>query len=302
MTGTGYLHDRYVNSLAEFGTPRQLAACGGWILERPISGSDYRDAMGCYPLFLCENWAGLAEDMARLGQSLVSLALVTDPFGDYTMADLEQCFNGKIIPYKEHLVLDLQRPLQETTRKGHRKKARHALRELEVEAIENPITFLDEWTKLYSQLIQRHNLHGIHAFSRASFEQQLSVPGTVAVCARHEGQAVGAQIMYFQGDVVHCHLAAFTATGYEMDASYAIDLFSIEYCLNKARWYNLGGGAGINSKEDGLTWYKQGWTSDTRTTYFCGHIFDQVAYDEIVAARSSAPTAYFPAYRQGEFG
>ncbi len=46
----GYLSSAYAESLAEFGRPRELAKCGGWILERKIPGTDLHDAMGCYPL------------------------------------------------------------------------------------------------------------------------------------------------------------------------------------------------------------------------------------------------------------
>ena len=35
---SGYLHPNYAQSLAEFGKPRELTNCGGWILEREIPG------------------------------------------------------------------------------------------------------------------------------------------------------------------------------------------------------------------------------------------------------------------------
>ena len=60
---TGYLHPLYAASFAEFGTPSELPECGGWILERKILGFPYRDAMGCYPLLACKDWAHLSEDV-----------------------------------------------------------------------------------------------------------------------------------------------------------------------------------------------------------------------------------------------
>lgn len=299
----GYRHPLYANSLSAFGRPRHLPACDGWILERPIAGSDHQDAMGCYPLFACKNWSQLPADMAALAGDLVSLAVVTDPFGDYSADDLRRCFNAVVIPFKQHLVLDLRQPMEATTSKRHRKKARSALKSVQVDIIENAPSFVDEWTALYDHLIKRYQISGIRAFSRDSFAQQLAVPGAVAVRVRYQNQTVAAQIILFQEDVAQCHLAAFTPEGYELNAGYALDYCSIQYCASKARWYNLGGGVGLEKTEqDGLTQYKSGWSSETRTTFFCGHIFDQAAYDAIVASKGIQPTTYFPAYRVGEFG
>ena len=83
---TGYMHPGYVESLKEFGTPRALPRCRGWILERQIPGYPYHDAMGCYPLFACQDWSQLHLDLEEVGSELVSLALVTDPFGEYDEA------------------------------------------------------------------------------------------------------------------------------------------------------------------------------------------------------------------------
>jgi hypothetical protein len=41
----GYLRPGYAESL-EFGTPRELPRCGGWVLERQIPGFPDQDAMG----------------------------------------------------------------------------------------------------------------------------------------------------------------------------------------------------------------------------------------------------------------
>ncbi|MFC2055317.1 hypothetical protein ACFLV7_13640, partial [Chloroflexota bacterium] len=103
---TGYGHPGYAQSLAEFGTPIELPRCGGWILERQIPGFLYRDAMGCYPLFCCKDWSRLHEDMDEIGSELVSLSLVTDSFGDYSMEALKDLFDVCFL-YKQHCVTDL---------------------------------------------------------------------------------------------------------------------------------------------------------------------------------------------------
>jgi hypothetical protein len=299
---TGYMHHGYVNSLMEFGTPRELPRCGGWILVRQIPGTSYRDAMGCYPLFACKDWKQLSADLEEIGSELVSLALVTDPFGEYDPIYLHQCFDV-VIPFKDHYIADLRRPLNEIVGRRHLKNARRALRTVQVNVLEEPMQFLEEWMVLYSTLIERHNITGISAFSRAAFSKQLSIPGTVVLRAAYQDVTIGAQIYFVQGDVVHCHLGAASQTGYERGAVYALDFYSIKHFTDKVNWLNFGGGAGINNDGiDGLSLYKKGWSTETRTAYFCGRIFNQERYAEIVKDKGIIAKDYFPAYRKGEFG
>src|SRR5229473_8652620 len=97
---TGYAHPGYAASLSEFGTPRLLPRSGGWILERRIPGCQERDAMGCYPLFACQHWSQLHADLDEIGSELVSVTLVTDPFGGYQEGLLRQCFPDQVVPFK----------------------------------------------------------------------------------------------------------------------------------------------------------------------------------------------------------
>lgn len=300
---TGYMHPGYAESLMEFGAPRVLPRSGGWILERQVPGASSRDAMGCYPLLSCRDWSQLHIDLDEVGNELVSLALVTDPFGEYDTEYLRRCFKDIVIPFKEHYVVDLQRPLNEIAGRRHRKNARRALRNLQVHVIEEPITFIEEWLFLYDSLIKKHTISGVSAFSRAAFIKQLSLPGTVVLNAVYQDTTVAAQIYFVQGDVVHCHLGAANQSGYDQGALHALDFYSIEYFAEKVRWLNLGGAAGVTSgSTDGLSQYKSGWSTGTRTAYFCGRIFNQEQYEKIVKATGITATDYFPAYRKGEFG
>ena len=156
---------------------------------------------------------------------------------------------------------------------------------------------------LYGYLIQRHGISGIPAFSRTAFARQFKVPGLVAFRALHQGTLVGMSLSYVQGNVVYTHLIACNALGYELDSSYALYWREIEYFRSRGlKWLNLGAGAGVHGNgRDGLTWFKRGWATGTRTAYLCGRIFDRQAYDQIVKAKGVTDTGYFPAYRAGEF-
>src|SRR5262245_34857310 len=129
---TGYADRRYAYALSEFGAPRELSGCGGWILERPIADTGYRDAMGCYPLFACREWGQLRAALETLAGDLVALSLVTDPFGAYTEEYLQTCFDV-VTPFKEHFVYDLRQPAERAVGDHHRYYARRALSRVRVE-------------------------------------------------------------------------------------------------------------------------------------------------------------------------
>jgi Acetyltransferase (GNAT) domain len=299
----GYMHPWYAKSLSEFGAPRELPRCRGWILERRIPGSLYKDAMGCYPLFACQDWSKLHLDLDEIrDEDLVSLALVADPFGEYDEADLRTCFQDLVIPFKEHFVVDLCRPMNKSVSQHHHYYAQKTLKKVIVETCSDPARLLDEWAKLYATLIKKHELTGIRAFSRMVFARQLRIPGLVIFRAVSDGITVGMHLWYVQGEVAYSHLAAFSLRGYELMVSYAIYWSAIEYFAGKVRWLDLGAGAGVKrSGIDGLSQFKRGWSTGTRITYFCGRIFNRERYMNIVETSGISAADYFPAYRKGEF-
>ncbi len=296
----GYLHPGYAASLAEFGTPRQLPRSGGWVLEREIPDASSRDAMGCYPLFFCQDWKRLPEDLKELEQDVVSLTLVTDPLGEYTIDVLRDCFPDRLNPFKEHFVIDFK--AEHTISKHHRYYAQRAQAAIQVELVTDFQMFLDDWMMVYQRLSARHGLTGIKGFSRACFERQLNVPGMVALRARHGGETVGAHLWYVQGSLAYSHLMALTARGYELMASYALYPAALDYFAGRVDMIDLGSGAGIHSDaDDGLTRFKRGWANSTRTAFLCGKIFDKGKYQQLVRTRAVTADNYFPAYRANEF-
>ena len=306
MTATkqpmGYNHSLYALSLKEFGEPRELPLCGGWILERKIPDTPYRDAIGCYPLFVCKDWSQIANDFENMGADWISVTLVADPFGNYDETLLHQCFRDLVIPFKNHFIADLQRPQNEIVSKHHRYYARKSLKNLIVEKTETPQDYVDEWVGLYRNISNKYNLTGMKAFSRDSFAKQLSIPEITMFRAICQNEVVGAQLWTIQGEVGYSHLTAISDKGYDLRASYAIYWYAIEYFRQRLRWLDLGAGAGLNSNEkDGLSEFKRGWSTDVRTAYLCGRINDREKYFGIATAKGLNGDDYFPAYRKGEF-
>jgi hypothetical protein len=260
--------------------------------------------MGCYPLFACQDWQQLGADLEEIGSELVSLSLVTDPFGAYDKALLRGCFEDLVHPFKEHYTLDLCRAWTAHVSTHHRRYAQKALRVVRVERCHDPETILEDWLALYSQLIKKHNIKGIAAFSSLAFTKQLQIPGIVAFRGVYENRRVGILLWYIQGKVSYYHLGAYSETGYKVRASFALFWRAIEHFAADPtiRWLDLGAGAGVTQdKADGLSRFKQGWSSGIRTAYFCGRILDPGNYSRLATASQKPPTSYFPAYRQGEF-
>lgn len=300
---TGYSHSLYAESLAEFGDPRELPRCGGWILQRKIPGFSCCDAMGCYPLFVCQDWTALEADLEDLQHELVSLAMVTGPFGNYDEDCLKRCFPEVFFHYKDHFVIDLSSAAEERVSAHHRRNARRALKSLEIRLCETPSETLPTWLALYQALIERHGIKGIAAFSSKAFATQLRVPGLVVFEAVYRGHAAGMLLWYVQDSVAYYHLGAHNENGYRTRASFGLFWFAIKHFADKGlRWLDLGAGAGTAAGASGLTRFKRGWSTGTRPVYFCGRVFKPSVYEAITVSNGAPPaTGYFPAYRKGEF-
>jgi hypothetical protein len=259
--------------------------------------------MGCYPLFACQDWHGLDADLRELATDLVCLSLVTTPFGQYDAELLARCFPEISRPFKEHFVVDLALPMRSYVSDHHQRNARLALRAVEVECSESPVHYGDEWVGLYANLIKRHNITGIAALSRRCLSLQLAVPGAIAFRARYDEQTVGMLIWYVSDEVAYYHLGAYSDAGYEVRASFALFWSAIEYFQRRGlRWLNLGAGAGVQQcGVDGLSRFKRGWSTGSRTAYFCGRIFNAEKYTALVNRAARPTTTYFPVYRFGEF-
>lgn len=302
---TGYEHPGYAASLSEFGTILRLPRSGGWALRRPIEGSRQSDLIGPYPLFFCKDWSGLPQDLADLASTAVSFSMVTDPFANLEFEFLKSCFDV-VMPFKKHFIADLSRPIKTFVSKSHQETVRRAIKKIKVSLCSDPSALLNEWVRLYCNLMRRHRIGGIRAFSERAFAQQLTIPGMVAFEAREiaTGDIVGLDLWYLQRDIAYGHLTAFSDRGYELRASYATKWCVLNYFSDKARYLNLGAAAGASvelTASNGLAKFKRGWSTDTCTNYFCGRILDPVAYAKLVHDKKAEAASFFPAYRKGEF-
>jgi hypothetical protein len=296
---SGYNHPDYANSLREFGNPVLLPRSQGRILERPIAKSDYTDASGCYPLFTCSDWQGLAEDIHTLrNKGLVSLSLVSDPFTMLSFDSLKKIFSDHCVPFKEHYLVDFSSEPQDIISSHHRYYARRSLRRYSVELLNDPTPHIETWQHLYQELVKRHQISGIQVFSDRAFEKQLILPGSMVFRAYDENGTAGMQIWYAMKNHVYHHLSAYSKSGYKNRVSYALTWEALHYFhKHDYLWLDLGAGAGLNNKKDGLTTFKEGWSNTTRPAFLCGKIFDRQVYRQLQQQTGCTTSRYFPAYR-----
>lgn len=297
-SGRAYAAPGYARSLDEFGVPRALPRCGGWVLERSIDATCARDLMGPYPLFGCADWSRLADDVEALRHSAVSLVLVVDPLAAVDAAELERAFPDHMQAFSTHFIRDLDARGAITAH--HRRTLGRAARAVEVEICAQPLERLDDWVGLYEELIARHGLVGVSAFSRESFRRQFGLPGLIVLRAVRGERTVAMTLWLEDAPNAHYHLAASSKEGYECGASYALVATALEHLRARGvRWVNLGG-APAGARHDGLAYFKRGWADAERPARLCGRILDRDAYVRLTGRARGATAAWFPAYRANE--
>lgn len=283
----------YARSLDQIGQALAVPEWGGHVLTRSTPNGDGDDAVGPYPLTVLGSGADLSGGLNHLkAQGLLSVVVVLDAASRPTIEALTAAFDFAR-PFKAHHVHDrrLGPPVYD---KHHRYEIKRA--HARVEAREIALAdHLSDWISLYGELIARHDLSGIHAFSDAHHFALVAMPGLRAFGAFIDERLVSAHLFVtFEGRAIS-HLAASSAEGYAAGAAYAVNDIALER-LSDCETINFGGGAGTSDTGgDGLSRFKSGFANTTETAWLCGAILDPDAYTTLSVGRQD--NGYFPAYR-----
>lgn len=299
----GYCDPKYAGSFADHGNIRYLPNCRGYVIERRINKTTLLDISGCYPIFCCKKWDKLSDDINTLeNDELICMYLVTDVFGRYDMDLLKSTFNTTIIPFKDHYLIDLEKPMEKFIKKHHRDRAKKALTKAHVERVLDPLNDLDEWWDLYKCLIKRHVISGLRSFNKKGLMKQLEINGIHVFKANVGEETIGINIWYQMEDHAYTHLSAYNDIGYKLSVSYALRWFAIDYFQNSGlSCLDIGGGAGLKNDDHGLIQFKEGWSTHKRPVFFCGHIFNQESYILLCKDIKEKNNIFFPLYRLREF-
>ncbi len=273
-----------------------LSHSEGRVLKRPIPGTPYFDAMGCYPLAALNLSPTILEDFKALAsENLVSLTLVTDPFSPFTESSLRQYFDH-VVPFKPHFILDLTQTERKYS-KHHRYEIRRAQQCCTTKIIVLK-DYLEEWYSLYEYLINEHQVKGIAAFSKRYFEQLAAIEDFTTIGAFDERNAlISAHIWLGTGDYAYSHLAASSKKGYKLRAAYAVNDFAIQHFAHK-KMIDFGGAAGTSAEaDDGLARFKRGFCNTSKTNFIAGKILNPALYQNLTTQANPENPYFFPLYR-----
>lgn len=286
-----YATPAYAASLSHWGTPLMVPAWGTTVIVRDI-GQSYRDAAGTYPFAALGNASDIAAGLDFLHrQGMVSVVLVLDAFHCPPLEEMKKHF-ALLKPFKTHYVH--RRDAEPVDYDAHHRRAlRRALQHVRVGPLDLKRDW-KQWQALYDVLIAKLNLNGLHAFPAGHHSALGDILGMSAIGAWSGDELVSCHVWASDGTFAHSHLVASNDKGYECQAAYAINDYSLKHFADH-KIINFGGGAGLGDGEgDGLARFKRGFANATAQSYLCGAILDKQRYAELSAGKV---TEFFPAYR-----
>jgi hypothetical protein len=282
----GYLHPGYAESFVEVGEVRHLRRSGGWMLTRPIPGSDRRDALIGYPRLVLRDWRELSADLAETASlaDVVTVSALTDPSVALDEELLRPAFPDLVRVQAQHYLADL---VAFWPARDHRRAVRAATRLLDIEVDDAPAGLLPRWAALTDEPFPGAEL----GLSSEALARQLALPGCVAFSALAEDGPVAMAVVYVSGEVAFVHAFASSAEGEATGARYALVQAMVEDMAGRGlRSLDLG-------TADSDAAFMDGWTELLGPSYRCGRVVDRVAYDRLASAAGTTGSATFPAYR-----
>lgn len=293
--GSGYRSGAFAATYGHEGSPIELPLSGGWLVRRRIpNGRGAFDAVSCYPLLDCADWAGLPADLSAL-EGVVSVTAITDPLADAEDEVLRAAFPDLLRPYKQHLVVELAAYGLDQLSGHHRRNVSRGRRTCAVSRVDPAVSAADDWVGLYAQLVARHRVIGRADLPDEALRAQLEVPGAMAWRADVSGELAGIVVWMQSGARAYYHLGAYSTVGYRSRAAYALFDVALGELAGIASLAVLGAGAGVEASgvDDGLVRFKRGWGVVEHVAHLGGRVVDADAYARLTGPRDG----YFPAYR-----
>jgi hypothetical protein len=294
-SGHPYSAAAYGACFAEHGRPLFHEPWQVPLLLRPIAGTQWHDAAGCYPLTLLDDVRVLAPGLDALRhQGAVSLVTVCDPLVMPPVADMAAAFDI-CRPFKTHYVVDFSRPFG-INRPAQRRHYRIATAAVSVELCDFAAHF-DLWCSLYAELVVERQITGVAAFGAEHFSGYRHLAGLDCFRAVAGDEVVALALFARSGSVVHYHLVAAGKRARATRALYAVFPAVLKH-YSGYKALNLGGAPGnSDDPRHGLAYFKSGFANTTAESYICGAVLDPERYGQLAGADADS-AGFFPAYRQ----
>ena len=116
---------------------------------------------------------------------------------------------------------------------------------------------------------------GIQNFSPTYFHRLADVDYLTTIAAFDRDELVAMTLWLEHKNAVYYHLGASNSKGYAHSASYACFDYAIRH-FRECQYINFGGVAGAaDSLEDGLAYFKRGFSNAIAPTYLCGSVLSR---------------------------
>jgi hypothetical protein len=288
-----YVCHKYAKTLFHIG---QALYVPEWSCNVLIRNSGIRDAIGVYPVTMLSPDADIVGGLTRLKElGLVTITIVLDYHHISKLKQINKHFIW-IKPFKKHY---LNHPSDDKfIYDSHcRYEVKKAYKYVDVRLLDWKRDSLS-WQKLYSFLIMRHKLRGMHLFPKEHHEYFGNSDGIVALGAWKESELVSAHIFATDGKRVYSHLQASSKNGYKCSASYAVNDAAL-ILFKDSEFINFGGVAGIKDEaSNGLEFFKRCFSNSVSTAYICGAILDDELYNFLNRSKGTSESIdFFPPYR-----
>jgi hypothetical protein len=287
-----YSTKEYVKSLYKESKIISIQDWDANLISRKID-DHHEDIIGSYPIAIIDRNSNLRNGLMYLkDQGYISLVMVLDDFHRPPLDKLSMEFDI-VKAYKTHYVQDYKignyLPSKHHAYEIGKARSKVTVKQFSLRQ------YLDEWINLYDNLKSRHNLTGVHDFSKDHHDILCSLNGIVSIGAFYSGELVSAHIWIKGSKYVFSHLAASSLIGYKLGAAYAVYDESMKVFQNEEK-INLGGTSGTDDAVlDGLAKFKIGFTNSTVNSYICCKIFNTDIYNNL--SRNNSNTNFFPSYR-----
>lgn len=170
--------------------------------------------------------------------------------------------------------------------------------------IEDNMTHIDDFLRIYYETMERNQATRYFYFSKSFFEEiaeHLSGHYRYFYVLK-DGKVISTELVLLSEKSAYSFLGGTDAEYYAMRPNDYLKDEVVRFCVETGRsCFVLGGGYG---EDDGIYRYKRSFTKDPDVPFYVGTaVFDNAAYEELVALRMEQPdppepdSVFFPKYR-----
>ncbi len=284
----------YVCSQTWIGNSFWLEAWNQHVLEYPILGSTYKDAVGVWPYMDHLSLTVIQKGFRELrDRGYVTFSGVFTPGELNYLDDLKSNFDIFRL-FKYHFLCDPKRATSQLSKKTRYNISR-GLRDCQVSKVKLA-DYIDDIFELHENLAEQTRFSRFARFDRKFLSCLSNLSGVECFAAKDKDQLLGFLLTIQCDNGTHFLATATSSIGKSRRASYALWAHAIDQ-LNKTPLY-LGGSPGIDDSlviESGVGRFKNRFSTHKAPAYFVGKVLRPDVYHEFSSIFPKERV--FPPYR-----